>query len=130
MRRINDIKKDFSYPSPVDKIYGYYAYKKGKSYGPYTDAKEAKLISSNTECVCVNQNEYDAYMTQFRQVDQEVSKIFHQELREEYSHLNQQTYDLVYNVAYDRGHSAGYDEVANYMIDYADLAEKIIAANK
>jgi DNA repair exonuclease SbcCD ATPase subunit len=40
--------------------------------------------------------------------------------------MDEEIYNLCYSYAWEMGHSSGYDEVANYMYDLDDLAEKII----
>ena len=56
--------------------------------------------------------------------------VWQKKLREEYSNLNDATYALVYSMSYEDGHSSGLSNVRAYMDDNAELAEKIIAANK
>lgn len=58
------------------------------------------------------------------------NKIWYNNLRSEYSYLSNEVFKICYNKAYDDGHSYGYDEVANYMIDYVYFAEQIIDAMK
>jgi hypothetical protein len=63
-----------------------------------------------------------------KKASQNANDIYRNALREEYSYLSDAVYDLCYSKAYDDGHSGGYDEVTNCMIDITDFAEKIVAA--
>jgi hypothetical protein len=43
--------------------------------------------------------------------------------------LNEAQHGIVYAVAYDQGHSSGYDEVEMYYGEFAEMARKLLAAN-
>lgn len=87
----------------------------------YADALE------RYECYLVT---YQSQVANYRAVRQGLDTIWKEKLREEYPNLNDATFLECYVKAFDDGHSAGYGEVRNCMIDIADFAEKIIAANK
>ena len=42
---------------------------------------------------------------------------------QEYDYLPDHILEKCYNLAYEFGHSAGYDEVASYMYEFVNLAE-------
>jgi hypothetical protein len=44
--------------------------------------------------------------------------------------LNLETAQIVQNICYEHGHSAGYSEVVNYAFEFIDIARRIIEANK
>jgi flagellar biosynthesis/type III secretory pathway protein FliH len=47
------------------------------------------------------------------------------DLRNEYADITDKAYGIIHAYAYDRGHSAGHDEVALYMKDYLELFKTI-----
>ena len=107
----------------------WFGYKSGQAQ-QFDSPEKANLFSSNVERVCINQNEISAFWDAQVELEQKASEIFHQALREKYANLPQSIYRLVYNAAYDRGHHAGYDEIANYMIELIEFAESIIEAHQ
>lgn len=113
-----------SYNAPAAE-YKYFAYKNGESK-EFNSMAEAKNFSSNTEKVQTNKEEVQKYHNERRALENKASEIWHNALREEYDYLPDAIYNLCYSKAYEDGHSAGYDEVANEMIDLADMAEKIM----
>lgn len=74
--------------------------------------------------------EYDNYWKKRATIESEAFAQWFNYLRSEYNHVNEETFDICYSMAYDRGHSFGYNEVQNHLHDYIDFAEKIIHANK
>ena len=113
--------------------YAWFAYKNGvvvyRSLLSWEDAEKC----GNTEVVenvCVNKADIDAWDEVQEQAVCRAETKWYEDLREEYSFLNSTVFNLCYNEAQDRGHSSGYDEVANYMIDIVCFAEKILAASK
>jgi hypothetical protein len=94
----------------------YYAYKEGKAF--LCDTKqEAEAISKNIERTIVNEEESKRWNEQNRKVWQEAKNIFLGALREEFRDIPEGAYNIMYNRAYESGHSSGLDEVANYMYD-------------
>jgi len=79
--------------------------------------------------VTTNMAECDAWWNSQRELESKACDLWYQELKEEYlsPSFSQELFDLCYSQAYDRGHHAGYDEVASYMADYVDFALKAIA---
>lgn len=113
--------------------YVWIAYKNGEVVYRSLLSREDAEKHGNTkvvEKICANKADIDAWdEVQERAVFRAETK-WYEDLREEYSELNSTIFNLCYAEADDRGHSSGYDEVANYMIDIACFAEKIIAASK
>lgn len=114
-------------------VYAYYVYKSGK-VETFSDeglaAKRAKDINGNLEEAVINEEEILQYKNNYRSNVGNIQREFLKELRESYSEFNDATYDLIFNLAYEKGHSCGYDEVAGYVSDFANFASSIIKANK
>jgi hypothetical protein len=72
--------------------------------------------------------ELEGMVPKWRKIDEDTPLDV--DLREQYADLPVAVFNLCYSQAYDRGHSSGYDEVANYMIDIVYFAQKIIEASK
>jgi hypothetical protein len=111
--------------NPPEKITKYYAYKNGAVFHVKT-LEEAKGISKNYEVVVCNQDEIDAYWNSRRDLENKAQVIWYNSLLEEYSYLPKGVVEKCYSYAYDEGHSSGYDEVANCMYNYIELAEFVI----
>lgn len=113
--------------------YVWVAYKNGEVVYRSLLSREDAEKRGNTkvvERVCVNKADIDVWDEAQTQALGRAETKWYEDLREEYSELNSTIFNLCYNEAQDRGHSSGYDEVANYMIDIVDFAEKILAASK
>lgn len=82
------------------------------------------------ECYERNMVKHQAQVANYQADRTRLETIWKEKLRNEHSDLNDATFNACYSKAYEDGHSAGYSEVRNCMIDIADFAEKIIAANK
>ena len=82
------------------------------------------------EAECVNQNEYDAASDEADELYNKAVARWCDALQAEYSDLTPRVFSIVYNKAYEDGHHAGYDEVANRMIDTSEFAKDIIKAWK
>ena len=113
--------------------YVWFAYKNGevvyRSLLSWEDA-EKRGNTKVVEKVCVNKADIDAWDEVQEQAVCRAETKWYEDMREEYSFLNSTVFNLCYAEAYGRGHSSGYDEVANYMIDIVCFAEKILAASK
>ena len=77
-----------------------------------------------------NQNEYNAALAIADGLCNKAIVKWYDDLQAEYSDLTPTLFSIVYNKAYEDGHHAGYDEVANRMIDASQFAEDIIKAWK
>lgn len=62
-------------------------------------------------------------------IRQQSTDLWYNDLKAEYG-VSDKLFDLCYNMAYDRGHSSGYDEVAMHMHEIVDFAEKVLALQK
>ena len=113
--------------------YVWIAYKNGevvyRSLLSWEDA-EKRGNTEVVEKVCVNKADVDAWDEVQNQATCRAETKWYEDLREEYSFLNSTVFNLCFSEAHDRGHSSGYGEVANYMIDIVRFAEKILAASK
>ena len=107
--------------NPPEKIMKYYAYKNGAIFHAKT-LEEAKGISKNYEKVVYNQDEIDDYWNKQIGLEYKAREIWYNSLLEEYSYLPKGVVEKCYSYAYDEGHSSGYDEVANCMYSYIELA--------
>jgi hypothetical protein len=78
---------------------------------------------------CNNQEAWDAYWNGRKVLESSARELWYASMKDEYlapnGSLSPLMFDLCYDEAYDRGHSAGYDEVANYMSSVSDFALKI-----
>lgn len=111
--------------------YQYFAYKAGQSFGPFETREEAKKVSVNIEKIKLENPAKEAAIKEFVRLGLVGRESFLKALREEHLEVSDGVYDICYEEAYDRGHSAGYDEVAAHLPDYIYLAKRIIeAANK
>lgn len=56
----------------------------------------------------------------------EMATLTQEDLRAQYSDISDDLYEIIYNAAYDRGHSYGLEEVACFLPIYYDMAKKIL----
>ena len=130
MKKYSDIKKEFTFPDPILPIWKYFAYKDGKVIGEFDSEKEAKQFANIVEKVLINKAEAKQHAEQVSNINSQIYDIWYTALREEYSDLSDDQFNICYDMAYDRGHSCGHDEVANYMIDVHEWAVKLIQTVK
>jgi len=134
MRSFAEIEKQFEsrkvfLPNKKDytRVYGYSG---GKCLGSFDNEKQAHDNGAAAFETVFDKVSYDGHMTAYAEYQALLVDTFENELRAEYSHLNDATYKIIYSMSYERGHSYGYDSVASYMEDYAEMAQEIINANK
>lgn len=96
---------------PPAKITKYFAYKAGK-VRVFETKKDALAFSKNIEEVVANQDEIKAFWDRQRWLEGAAFKVWYDALREEYSDINGSQFNLIYDEVYERGHSDGYDRVA------------------
>lgn len=108
--------------NPPSLKFTYFAYKNGACFEVNT-LEEAKGISKFTEKVELNREEVDAYFKNQGELEVKAVNLWYKELMQEYNYLPKPILEKCYNLAYDFGHSAGYDEVASYMYDFVNFAE-------
>ena len=118
--------------SKPESKYVWHAYKNGSLV--YTsevsrEDAEAQGKTKIVEKVLQNEEEINAWKQLYEETSNKASDLWYADLREEYSYLNDAVFNLCYDYAYERGHSAGHDEVAYYMVDAVSFAEKIIKAS-
>ena len=108
---------------PPTRTYRYFAYKSG-NVKAFSDPESAKAFSNNVEKCLYNQTEIVEFWKKQRKFEQKAADKWKSVLRADYSHLSDKVFDLCYSKAWEDGHSAGYDEVASHVSDYAEFAEK------
>jgi len=110
---------------PPGKMYKYVTLKNGETK-EFFEEKDARNYSKIYEKIVTNQDIVDEYWAGQRQIEVLASDRFHTDLRAMYSYIHEDIYTKIYSMAYDDGHSSGYDEVASYVMKYAEFAEDII----
>lgn len=120
------------YNSKPESKYVWHAYKNGRLVYTSEVSREDAEKQGKTklvERVLQNEEEINAWNHLYKETTNKAFELWYADLREEYSSLNDAVFNLCYDQAWDRGHSAGYDEVASYMQDAVSFAEKIIQAS-
>lgn len=103
-------RKEYNPPQPV---YEYFAYKDGKVM-TCKDETSAKKFSKMVEKVIKNKKEIDAYWKTRQELESKATELWYNDLKSEYgNNLTDAQFSIIYNRAYDRGHSDGYDSVAD-----------------
>lgn len=120
----------FTYPT---KEYITYVYKDGKVLHTFTTSMEFQnFITENRsrrggipphERVWVNKEQYEQDQAEYRREDMRLNRLFKEDLEKEYgvSEDNPKK-DMLYRIAYERGHSSGFGEIEN---NYSDMVELI-----
>lgn len=135
MKKYSDYMQEAGVPdysSKPESKYVWYAYKNGRLVYTSDESRadaELKGCTKLVEKVIQNGEEISAWEQLYREASSKASDLWHADLREEYSSLNDAVFNLCYEQAWDRGHSAGHDEVAYYMQNAVSFAEKIIQAS-
>lgn len=130
MKRYAEYKKNVEIVEKVEPEYVYYAYKNGTATLCHT-SDEAKSISKNWESVVANEEQVKAAKLAIRTNEKKILDAWLSDLKEEffadYPHLNHnKVFEMIYERAYDRGHSAGMDEVSDYFWEEADFVDAIM----
>lgn len=99
------------------------AYKDGKCQ-VFETVKAASAFSTLVEKFVIDEEEYKIQLEEYYAYEKKVNELFLNELKKEHD-LPEKIFNICYAEAYERGHSAGYDEVANYMYDVVEFYEKI-----
>ena len=121
-----------TYSSKPESEYVWHAYKNGSLVYTSEVSREDAEKQGKTklvEQVLQNGEEINAWNQLYKETSAKAFELWYADLREEYSNLVDEVFNLCYDQAWDRGHSAGYDEVASYMQDIVIFAEKIIRAS-
>lgn len=115
-------------PEYPTKEYGYRAYKNGECK-VFNTKTEADDFSKLVERFVVNEEEYNKKLKEYHAFGTKVRLVWLAKLKEEFD-LPDEIFDICYAEANDRGHSSGYDEVANCMYDVVEFYEKIMKVIK
>jgi hypothetical protein len=108
---------------PIEQKVVCFAYKDGKAK-QFDTIVAARAFSKNTETVVANKAEIEQWKSTQAQLRAKAFDVWYTALQAEYicPLLNKELFDLCYAKAYEAGHSAGYDEIDNYMGDFVDFA--------
>lgn len=120
-----------SYSSRPAPKYVWHAYKEGNLvYTSEVSQSDAELhgASKVVEKVLENKDEISAWEENYKDRMQLADSLWIADLREEYSGLNEEIFNMCYDQAWERGHSCGHDEVAGYMSDIVYFVQKVLAA--
>lgn len=109
----------------------YFAYKNGEAK-KFDNYEEAKNFSNNVESN-LDKNAYEAARSAYNKASREAENKVIQAMKKEIGWLScgdvekdNQLFDLAYGKAYEDGHSSGYNEIYNYLLDYDDLIQQAI----
>ena len=107
----------------------YYAYKCGKAK-QFDSFEKAKGFSSNVE-TNLDKNAYQAALSAYNQAVREAEAKVIQVMKDKFVDVankeqNEKLFDLAYRKAYEQGHSSGFNELYNYLLDYDDLIQEVI----
>lgn len=115
-------------PPYPEKDWKWRAYKNGECK-IFDTVKEASTFSPLVEKFTINEEEYNLQKEAYYAYETKVFELWITELKSEFD-LSEVVFSICYFEAYERGHSSGYDEVANCMFDVVELYEKIMEAVK
>lgn len=102
------------YPERPQEIVKYHTYKNG-TVKTFDTKEEALNFSSNIERIVINKDEISQYIQTVSKITSKANEISYQSMREEFSYLNDEQFNKIYNKAYDRKHAYGIDEVYEEM---------------
>lgn len=125
MKQFKEYQAQFPKPIRIVPEYKWYGYKDGVTY-EFPDQESARNFTSLVERVIANKEEIEQNHNTIVGAENQASQAWYNDLRKEYYYFNDTQFNLVYNMAYERGHSSGYDEVANYMIDLSTFADALL----
>ena len=110
---------------PIQKQYVYYGYKNGESK-KFLSLQEAHKFSQMTETKVLNQEDFDMYYQNQKQLEAKAVNVWYTALRKDYEHLSDKLFTTCYSYAYADAHSDGYDNIADKMQDYVTLTDVIL----
>jgi len=109
--------------------YIFYAYKSG-NVREFDNEKDARNYSDLVEKHSLNKEEIAAFKEIQRDKEQQANEYFLFKMREEYSDLSEELFNIIYGHAYDEGHGCGYDEILNsfraYYRFYKDIKKELL----
>lgn len=103
----------------------YRAYKNGKCT-VFDTREEASRHSNLIEWFSDESAEYKQQLKLYQEQDLDIRSIWHDKVREYFSNLSDGEYKIIYNFAYARDHSDGYDAVFHSMQDLYDMVIDIL----
>jgi hypothetical protein len=106
-----------------------YAYKKGEAR-EFTDRKEALKFSNIVDEVWLSYPNRDRIIAQRNDAESKALDMWHAQLRAYWDMVDDKVFRVCYDEAYERGHSAGHDEVACYMHDTVAFAKRVMEVTK
>lgn len=121
-------------PLVCRKYLRYYYYDNGDLIATQEIAsKLVPKLKQYKDCVtqekCVNEDEIVEIIKHNESVDELIYNEWYTDLRNEYSELNDVTFKLCYDYAYDQGHSYGCNEVTNCMVAVVEFVTEILKCN-
>lgn len=119
MIKFEDACKQVGYDRSVKRpqnVYKYYAYKDGKAY-EFATRQEAHAFSDLVEHTVANKDEIRAFQDKQTKAEIAAAELWLKELRDDYPELTDKQFSIIYDKAYEDGHSAGYDEVGLHFED-------------
>ena len=107
----------------------YFAYKGGESKR-FDTYEEAKKFSNNIESN-VDKNAYEVARKAYNQASSEAEAKVIQAMKKEIggygdNEQDNKLFDLAYGKAYEDGHSSGFNEIYNCLLDYDDLIQRTL----
>ena len=105
----------------------YFGYEGGKVFPCKTRAEAEKYKIRDSRNTPESEGAHKTYWAMRCELERSAADLFQKTLRVEYSNLSDKLYELCYSEAYERGHSAGLDEVASHMCDIVDFVENVRA---
>ena len=97
-------------------VYKYYTYKDGKAH-EFATRQEAHAFSNLVEHAVANKDEIQAFQDKQTKAETTAAELWLKELRDDYPELTDKQFGIIYDKAYEDGHSAGYDEVGLHFQD-------------
>lgn len=114
-------------PMPI-RIYEYVALKDGCLYR-FDTIKKAQAVSRLIESIWINRDEYKDWSEKYTKLQNQTNEIWRKKLFD-YHGIAKPLFDIAMSRAYDRGHSAGYEEVESILEDEVEYIEKIMKTIK
>lgn len=108
----------------------YYSYKDG-NVSVFDTWEEAHKHSKLVEKTITNKYEVDQYRAKVNEIENTAFDLWFNELKTDFSlnypkllEISDNCFDVIYQKAYERGHHAGFDEVASYFESEAYYLEE------
>ncbi len=106
------------------KTYKYRAYKNGECQIFETKA-DAEKYSKLTEKFQIDEEVYNDLLKQYHEQGKAICAIWDNQVREYFNHYSDEEFQIIYDFGYEQGHSDGYNSVLDYMVDAAEIVDKI-----